>query len=193
MAKTEGKRVVYRSSRGPLLNGGRMVSSSVVFWYQLGFEFPERGLTCGKAVWLWISESDFSLVEATREALAGEEYTASRPHPGTVSFLRMFQACELPGGRQQSVMGTAVYFLMVYGRMFISLHLLRRVCKVASAALWTLIQGSCRSAWSPEMERIAESSGEGKSRPRMCGTAGPPLRVSPRWAPAPKLSVYPKR
>lgn len=132
-------------------------------------------------------------MEATRETPAGEDYTAFRPHPGTWPFLRMLQACELPGGRQQSVMGTAVYFLMVYGRMFISLHLLRRVCKVASAALWTLIQGSCRSAWSPEMERIAESGEEGKSRPRMCGTVGPPRRVSPRWAPAPKLSVYPEK
>lgn len=54
--------------------------------------------------------------------------------------------------------GLAVYFLMVYGWVLISLHLLERVCKAASAALWTLMQGSFRSAWGPEMERIAMSS-----------------------------------
>lgn len=46
----------------------------------------------------------------------------------------------------------AVYFLMVYSGMLVSLHLLRRVCKAASEALWTLMQGSCRRAWSPEMK-----------------------------------------
>lgn len=123
------------------------------------------------------------------EATAGEESTTFSPHPGTGSFLRLLRACERRGGRQQAVMGTAVYFLMVYGRRFISLHLLRRVCNVASAALWTLIQGSCRSAWSPEMGRTAESGGAGKSGPRMCSTVGSPRRVTP----APKLSVYPER
>lgn len=44
--------------------------------------------------------------------------------------------------------------------MLISLHLLRRVCKAASAALWTLMQGSCRSSWSPEMERMAKPVSE---------------------------------
>lgn len=62
----------------------------------------------------------------------------------------------------------AVYFLVVYRRMLISLHLLRSVCKAASAALWTLIQGSCRSAWSPETERIAKFSERGKPRLKLC-------------------------
>lgn len=62
----------------------------------------------------------------------------------------------------------AVYFLVVYRRMVISLHLLKSVCKAASAALWTLIQGSCRSAWSPETERITKFSERGKPRLKLC-------------------------
>lgn len=62
----------------------------------------------------------------------------------------------------------AVYFLVVYRRTLSSLHLLRRVCKAASAALWTLTQGSCRSAWSPAAESIAEFSERRKPRLELC-------------------------
>lgn len=65
----------------------------------------------------------------------------------------------------------AVYFLAVYRRTLSSLHLLSRVCKAASAALWTLTQGSCRSAWSPAAESIAEFSERRMPRLELCHSA----------------------
>lgn len=136
--------------------------------------------------WDW-----FVLTKATRESLKSPP---QMPHPGCHVFAE--DVASLWVMRMKTGVSyrksLVVYFLMAYGRMLMSLHLLKRVCKAASAALWTLIQGSCRSAWSPEMERIAMSSDEESQGPSDAAQWGPHWGSVLPGAQNPCAHVWPK-
>lgn len=173
------------------------------FWYLLGCKLPLKAVLCKGHVAVTTHITGYSSCELVSVVFANWSHQGvwrvrdiplpQDPHPGRHLFpqdITSLWVVRMKTGLSYRK-SLAVYFLMVYRWTLISLHLLRRVCVAASAALWTLIQGSCRSAWSSEMGRRAMSTEGRKPKPKLCSAGKPPLRIRATWGSGPWAHILP--